>query len=174
MNIVLIGFKSCGKSTVGRALAVQSGLEFTDTDTVLEDIFFRRFDLRYDCRRIYEEKGAECMRVLEAESLELLAGKDGYVIATGGGIILRPENILLLQKIGICVFLDVPLQVLEKRLAGNDSPLFAQKSVTEVYAQRIPLYKNAANMRYEAAPKEKPRQIAKKIYEEIIGKKNGQ
>ena len=174
MNIILTGFKSCGKSTVGPLLAKRMNLAFIDTDSILEENFFQRFGLKYTCRQIYEEKGAATMRVLETECLAALAGAKGYVIATGGGILLQPENIALLKKVGLCVFLDVPLELIERRLAGQKSPLFTQKSVAEVFAERYPLYKDTADIHYAVGLAENPGQISKKIFTTLAGKKYGQ
>ena len=174
MNIVLIGFKSSGKSTVGAMLAKHAGMTFTDTDSVLETLFFEETGVQRGCRDIYAEKGAEYMRALETKTLGMLAETEETVLATGGGVVLCPENIPLLQKIGIRVFLDVPLAVLETRLAGSDSPLFARKSMADVYAERYPLYKNAADLLYAVEPEHTPVQLAEKIYEKIVGEKYGQ
>jgi shikimate kinase len=107
------------------------------------------------------------MRELETEALKTLSELNNCVVATGGGVVLLAENVPLLQKAGFTVFLDVPLEVLEKRLAGSASPLFREKSVAQVYAERYPLYAAAAVKRYRVEGEAGPQEIALSLQKEI-------
>ncbi|MDR2051549.1 MAG: shikimate kinase [Deltaproteobacteria bacterium] len=157
MNIALVGFKSCGKSSLGAALARIEGRAFADTDAWAEDIFFERRKKRLSCREIYSLEGEEVLRELESEALRRLAGLDGMVVATGGGIVLREENIPLLRRNCLCVFLDLPLPALERRLEGRPpSPLFREKSLAATYRERRPLYLEAALLRFRPEEKASP------------------
>jgi shikimate kinase len=167
MNIILIGFKSSGKSTVGDLLARLSGKSFIDTDYLVESLFDERASIYLSCRGIYQKFGAAYMRELETDALKALSELDNCVVATGGGIVLQAENVPLLQKAGLTVFLDVPLEVLEKRLAGSASPLFREKSVAGVYAERYPLYAAAAAMHYRAGGDADPQEIALSLHNEL-------
>ena len=151
MNIVLIGFKACGKSAVGARLAALSGRLFLDLDTLMEDLSCRLQGPRLSCRELYARFGDSFFRDRETEALRALPRLDNTVLATGGGVVLRAENIPLLHAAGLCVFLDVSLPVLEKRLRGQaDSPLFRERKIAAVYEERRPLYLAAARVRFGA------------------------
>ncbi|MDR1359798.1 MAG: hypothetical protein LBJ82_02355, partial [Deltaproteobacteria bacterium] len=151
MNILLLGFKSCGKSSVGVRLAAASGRSFVDVDDLVEDSACRELGARFSCRELYSRFGAAFLRDRETEALRTLPWLEQTVIATGGGVVLRPENIPLLHAAGLCLFLDVPLAVLEQRLKKQaDSPLFRERGIAAVYAQRRPLYLAAAQMSFAA------------------------
>jgi shikimate kinase len=168
MNIILIGFKSSGKSTTGSILAQLSGKSFIDTDSLVESLFDERANIYLSCRGIYQKFGAAYMRALETDALKAVAELDNFVVATGGGIVLQEENMPLLRKTGLIVFLDVPLAVLEKRLSGSTSPLFKDKSVPQLYAERHPLYTAAAALRYAVEEGAEPREVARSLYADIL------
>ncbi|MDR2826305.1 MAG: shikimate kinase, partial [Deltaproteobacteria bacterium] len=88
MNIVLIGFKSSGKSTIGAILAQLAGMSFIDTDSLVESLFDERASIYLSCRGIYQKFGADYMRALEAEALKTIEDLDNCVVATGGGVVL--------------------------------------------------------------------------------------
>jgi shikimate kinase len=168
MNIILIGFKSSGKSTTGSILAQLSGKSFIDTDSLVESLFDERANIYLSCRGIYQKFGAAYMRALETDAMKTVAELDNFVVATGGGIILQEENLPLLRATGLIVFLDVPLEVLQKRLAGSTSPLFKEKSVEQVYAERYPLYTAAAAIRYAVKEGAEPQEVALSLYNNIL------
>ncbi|GHV53705.1 shikimate kinase [Deltaproteobacteria bacterium] len=170
MNIILIGFKSCGKSTVGALLAASCGRDFMDTDTEVERLFEAKQGKRLSCRAIYTRLGEDFLRDLETEVLTgPAAGTSDTIIAAGGGIVLRKENIPLLHKAGLCVFLDVALPLLEERLARQAlSPLFQKKGIAGLYRERHPFYLAAANICHpiteRAGPEEIVRQLCKRLF----------
>jgi shikimate kinase len=97
------------------------------------------------------------------------------VIATGGGVVLRAENIPLLHAAGLCVFLDVPLPVLEKRLQGQaDSPLFRERGIAAVYEERRPLYLAAARLRLSAQGDETADALARALARRLREEGHGQ
>ena len=164
MNVILIGFKSSGKSTVGRALARLTGRAFLDADAVSERLYAERHVKALSCRDIVREHGEEFWRLLESDALRSLSGMTDAVLATGGGAVLRRDNIALLRSLGQCVFLDTPLDVLEKRLEQHaDSPLFARRGVRELVALRRPLYLEAAHIRLDAPPGADAESVAEAI-----------
>lgn len=175
MNIVLIGFKSCGKTTIGAMLAQAKSMDFVDTDTLLEERYYRNNGKHLTCREIYSSLGSEAMRGLETEALSEVVSKDNMVVATGGGVVLNPANLPLLRQSGICVFLDTPLSVLEKRLeAHRNSPLFASKSVSELYKERYQLYLESAHVRLSLHENEGPEQIVNDLNMLILERNHGQ
>lgn len=163
-NILLIGFKSSGKSSAGKALARLLEQPFIDTDVVTERLYLERNGEALNCREIYSRLGAEAMRALETEALREAAVGPGAVIATGGGAILHQDNRHILKEAGFCVFLDTPLPVLEKRLEEHlDSPLFRHKSVSQAHGERYRLYTAAADLRYMPESGESPEDTAQNI-----------
>lgn len=95
MNIVLIGLKSCGKTSVGRALAAKLGKFFIDTDELIME---RHGNRRQSIREICLQNGENYFRNLEKEVIATLAALDDAVVATGGGAVLEEENIKNLKK----------------------------------------------------------------------------
>ena len=149
MNIILIGFTACGKSTAGARLAEMTGRRFIDTDALVEDLYRDRYGEALSCRQLYARHGADLLRELETEVLRSLPAVEDSVIATGGGVVLREENVALLRRAGQCVFMDVPMDVLEKRLDRRaSSRLFSGKSPAETYEERRPLYLAAAALHH--------------------------
>ena len=148
-NVILLGFTACGKSSIGARLAEMTGRRFMDTDVLVEDLHVQRYGEALSCREIYARHGEDLLRDLETEIVRSLPERADSVIATGGGVILRPENVDSLHRAGQCVFLDVPMDVLQARLHRRPaSRLFSSKSAAEAYAERRPLYLSAADLHY--------------------------
>lgn len=131
-NIVLIGMPGCGKTTVGKQLSEEMGAEFIDTDAEI---------LRLDGReipKIFAQEGEEGFRNIETEAIRQIAAHQHAVIATGGGAILRPENMRLLKQNGRIYFIDRPLDALE---ATADRPLSCNRQQLERrYQERYDIY----------------------------------
>ena len=119
-NIVLTGFMGVGKTTVGRQLAVQTERRFVDAD----DLIVERAEMSIP--EIFALKGEPAFRALESEVCRDLATEKGLVIATGGGMLVDPDNRALLEKSGMVVCLDAPPEIIRARLERNDDrPLAA-------------------------------------------------
>lgn len=140
-NLVLIGFMGTGKSEVGQLLARRLGLTFIDTD--------RRVEAREHASiaQIFTRRGEVYFREVEARIIADVAGKTDVVIATGGGAVLRPENMMQLRRHGWVVSLTAPAEVLQQRLAGEKGrPLLrgdVRQNVVKLLDQRRPLYRDA-------------------------------
>ncbi len=144
-NIVLCGFMGSGKSSIGAALAPLAGARFIDLDRYLEKKDGRRIPA------IFRESGEAFFRALETRCAAELSRKGGLVIATGGGTVLRTQNVRALRKGGVIVLLDVPLRVVQRRLRGDRSrPLLntpdRMRTMRELYQKRLPLYRAAADL----------------------------
>lgn len=136
-NIVLIGMPGCGKSTVG-ALLGADGYAFADTDAEVEK--------RCGCtiRELISAKGEAYFRETEAAVIRDLSAEGGRVIATGGGAVLREENVRHLKRNGRLFFLDAPLSRLS---ATADRPLSdTDDKLAKLYAQRMDLYRAVADV----------------------------
>lgn len=142
-NIVLIGMPSCGKTTVGRLLAERCGRRLIDTDeTIVER-------LGEPIAGFMARNGEAAFRDVEQEVVAGVADESGCVIATGGGAVLRQENLRLLRQNGLLVFLDRPL---EKLMPTADRPLSASREALERrYRERYGLYVAAADLVVDAS-----------------------
>lgn len=136
-NIVLTGMPGSGKSTVGKLLELE-GFSFIDTDEEIEK--------RCGCsiRDLIEEKGEPYFRDLETEVIREVSSDSCRIISTGGGAILREENVRYLKRNGSLYFLNAALS----RLRATDSrPLSdTDEKLKRLYAERMPIYRNTANV----------------------------
>ncbi|MCE9660273.1 MAG: shikimate kinase [Burkholderiales bacterium] len=147
-----MGLPAVGKSTVGRRLARDLGYTFADCDALLEQ--------RLQCRirDFFETEGEAKFRDAESAMLEeLVAGADA-VIATGGGIVLRPANRELLRQRTMCVYLKADPEALFHRLRRDTKRPLLQVAdpaarLSELSAERDPLYREAATLEIETRGK---------------------
>ena len=152
-NIVLIGMPSSGKSTVGKIISSVTGRAFVDTDEIVE----KKYGLSIP--EIFKTRGEAVFRDMEAEAVKEAASGTGLVIATGGGAVLREENIKSLRQNGLIYFIDRPLFAL---MPTVDRPLSSSREAIEKrYSERYLLYKSAADFIIDADCEAK--EVAKKI-----------
>jgi len=139
-NIVLIGMPHSGKSTIGRLLAQRLGRDLIDTDA---EIAARA---GMPVREIFRMHGEPYFRELEAQAIQEAAqAADGRIISTGGGAVLRADNIAALRRTGLLLFLDRPLDDL---LPSDDRPAAdSEEKLKALYRVRYPLYLSAADCR---------------------------
>ena len=127
-HIFLVGLSGSGKSTVGRLLAQQLGVPFLDSDTLIEATYGERIPA------IFARHGEAYFRACEHQVLHeaISQYKNGAVIATGGGAILREENRLLMSEHGVSIWLQVEPAVALERLQAQQTLALAQGSVPEI------------------------------------------
>ncbi len=114
-NIVLIGLMGSGKTTIGKYLAQKTGMGFIDTDELIIQ------KAQKPISKIFEDEGELHFRDLESEVIEEASQKSGYVISTGGGAVLRDENVEILQKTGILFYLEASAEELYARVKDDPS-----------------------------------------------------
>ncbi len=134
-NIVLTGMPGSGKSTVGKLI---DGFEFVDTDAEIEK--------RCGCtvKELISSKGEKYFRDLESEVIRDVSAKSACIISTGGGAILREENINCLKRNGKIFFIDASL---ERLRATDDRPLSATyEKLKKLYSERIGIYRATADV----------------------------
>ena len=140
-NVVLIGFMGTGKTAVGEMIASRLGRPFVDTDTLVEARAGRPIP------RIFAEDGEASFRQLEAMVVEEVAAQDGSVIATGGGVVLRRENMERLRRNGLIIALRAdPKAILARVGDGGQRPLLGddpEGSVRRLLRERDLLYRDA-------------------------------
>jgi len=125
-NIVLIGFMGVGKSTLGRRLAKRLGYKFIDTDSAIEEITGKTVE------QIFRIDGETRFRSEEKLLVRKLAGQSGLVIATGGGMVLAPESVALLQQNGVLILLRADHEVILQRVKNKKHrPLLSKGDLFE-------------------------------------------
>ena len=141
-NLVLLGMMAVGKTTLGKILAKKQGLEFIDSDLVIE----KKNSMKI--KEIFEKKGEKFFRAEEKKEVLKLLKKNSCVIALGGGAFINStlrENIL---KNAVSFWLDLDIKILNKRVKWNKNrPLLKQddnhKKINDLYMQRKKIYKLA-------------------------------
>lgn len=156
-NITLVGMPGSGKSTVGKTLAKKLGRVFVDTDELIEA------ESNMTCSDIIKEYGEEEFRRRESEAVKKAGAMTNAVIATGGGVVTRPENTDPLRQNSKIYFLQRDLSL----LATDGRPLSAMHGVYALYEKRLPLYKSLADFTVEVTePDETSEKIIKEHYDE--------
>ena len=145
MNLVLIGYRGTGKSTVAELLATQLGWKAVSTDAQIAEKAQRSIP------DIVASDGWEHFRNLETEVCLALKDRDRLVIDTGGGIILRPDNVEALKPNGLVFWLTATVSTITRRIADDTQrpALTAGKTFVEeiqdVLTERTPKYQAAAD-----------------------------
>jgi shikimate kinase len=141
-----------GKSLVGKILEQQTGFRRFDTDEIISS------KLKMPIEKIFSAHGEEHFRDLETKTLRSLSEGEPAIIVTGGGIVLRGENVDLLKRLGTVVWLDADEATLRTRIHRlRDRPLLQtanpEATISELLEARKPLYKNAADLRVDTSQK---------------------
>jgi shikimate kinase len=110
MNVVITGFMCSGKTSVGKKLAEKLNFDFLDTDDLIENKVGMRIT------EIFEKYGEPYFRELEAQIIKEVSEKDKLVISTGGGVVLREENVNNLRKNGVIINLVAKPETIYERL----------------------------------------------------------
>jgi len=139
-NIVLIGMPGCGKSTIGRLLSQITGKTLVDTDSETEK------SAKMSIPDIFATHGEKRFRDMESETVSRLGKKRGLIIATGGGAILREENVAALRQNGLVVHITRPVA----GLPTKGRPLSKDRSaLMKMEKERMPLYSAAADITFD-------------------------
>ena len=131
-NIVLVGMPGCGKTTVGKRLAIELNREFFDTD----DVITQKENMTPS--EIITHCGEPKFREIEASVCSELATKTNSIISTGGGAILREDNVIHLKNNGVIFFIDRELDKI--RPTGNRPLSNSEDKLKAVYEKRYPIY----------------------------------
>jgi shikimate kinase len=178
MNIVLIGYRCSGKTRVGRLLAGELKRNFLDTDSLMEQkagIPIPSYVSRYGWRDF---------RRMEREVIEEIVSKDNVIIATGGGVVIDPENVMNLRRNGWVVWLAAGAAVIRERmsqaqqqghlrppLSGSD-PL---EEIDSILRERTPAYESASDYRVwtDGQTPEAVKQAIMRVLPYKLGDRNG-
>lgn len=170
-NIVLIGYRAVGKTSIGARVAQRLGRPFIDLDAALEAEFGESI------AALVARFGWPEFRRREKEMVRRVATQGGLVIATGGGVILDPENVQNLQANGRLIWLKATPATIRARLEEEPGQVAMRPTLTgqgtlaeieEVLAVREPLYEAAAmvTLAVDTSP---PEELVEKILDLVKG-----
>ncbi|HLD36361.1 MAG TPA: shikimate kinase [Planctomycetota bacterium] len=167
MNIVLVGFRGTGKSSVGELLAREIKWKFVDADQYIE----KRFG--FMIAELFEKQGESLFRMLESDVINELCRLDSHVIAAGGGAVLKYKNVKNLKRNGMVFLLEADCDVIYQRImkddkAGKTRPRLTKKNmydeIKSLMESRVPYYKQAADHTIDTS-KSTPKDVVHKICE---------
>lgn len=170
-NVFLVGPMGAGKSTVGKIVAEQLGLEFFDSDRVIEE------RTGADIAWIFDVEGEKGFRDREEDLLDDLTARSGVLVATGGGAVLRSDTRKRLVSRGTVIYLETPLaQQVERTSSDKRRPLLrdgeAREILERLQEEREPLYREVADLVFRA-DKRSARALAQEIVRHLLGDGNG-
>lgn len=141
MNLVLIGFRGTGKTTVGKILSKKLGCEFIDTDELIE----KRHGFAID--EIFQRGAESLFRLKESDLINEVSKLDGRVIAVGGGAILKYKNAKNLKRHGVIFLLEASPRTIFQRITKDDkvNPTRHHLTGQELYHK----IKNLFDLRYD-------------------------
>ena len=147
MRIILIGFMGVGKTTIGKIISKKLDLKFVDMDEYIEMVEDKSIS------KIFEQYGEQYFRKIETKTLKELIKDDNIIIATGGGIVSKKENLDILKKEKKVIFLDGNTQTILGHLTNeiNKRPLLSSSSnientITNLLNERYEKYKESSKI----------------------------
>jgi shikimate kinase len=152
-NLILIGYRGSGKTTVGRAAAKRLGYQFVDTDDLIVA------EAGTTIAELFATEGESGFRDREAVAVERAAARTRCVISAGGGAVLRADNVERLRRSGFVVWLTAPAEVLCRRIEGDASTSASRPALTglaglaevrAVLSAREAAYRRAADASVDA------------------------
>ena len=141
-NVSFIGMAGCGKSTIGKALSKNLGINFTDTDLLIEERF------KASLEQIKKNNGYKFVRRAEEEVI-LSLDKHIKIISTGGSAVYSEKSMSHLSSFSKIIYINTPLDEIKSRIGkGQQRGLAAPTglSIDEIYQEREPLYKKWADI----------------------------
>jgi len=161
-NIVLIGLSGCGKTTIGRILSEELSMEFADTDEMIEKKEGKKI------KDIFEEHSEAYFRDLETEAAKEISECENYVISTGGGIILKDENMKHLKQNSVTVYIKRSVESIKQTIDASNRPLMSRglDRLYEMEKVRTPIYEKYADL--VVINEEEPLKAANEIINCII------
>ena len=145
-HIFLIGMMGCGKSTMGKNLSALLSCPLIDLDEDIEAFEGRSIP------DIFAEGGDDLFRIKETAALRRAIAAPPCIVSTGGGIITREENIVLMRENGLVIWLCRPLESILTKIDADHRPNLAgdkEERMRTLYAVREPLYARAAHVRFD-------------------------
>ena len=148
MNLFLIGYRCSGKTTIGKAVAAAIDWRFIDADTMLVR------ECGKSVKDIVGSEGWDAFRRMERSILKQICTTDRQVVATGGGVVLDPDNVAAMQASGIIIWLSATAETIQQRMledknTGDFRPALTDKGrikeIEDMLSQRNPYYESASS-----------------------------
>ena len=163
-NIILTGMMGAGKTTVGKELATIMNCNFIDLDETIEKNYGKISD-------IFKQNGEEYFIQIETLELKKLNIQETFVLSTRGGIVLKDENIKILQTLGYVFYLEASTDTIYERIKNQKHrPLLntpdPKRSIEEILSKRKKLYENSGEK--ITVNNKNVKEIAEEIYERIV------
>lgn len=168
-NFILTGLSGCGKTTLGQRLAEKLGFKFVDTDELVQIQTGRKI------ADIFAKDGEEAFRQMENRVVLEVASENGQIISTGGGVVLREDNLLALAENGLIIFINKSPALIAATVDVSNRPLLQEgaEQIFKLYNQRIDLYQKYAD--FEVANDGGPQEALQVLAELAqIAQKSGQ
>ncbi|MFI3325290.1 MAG: shikimate kinase [Clostridia bacterium] len=151
MKILLCGFMGCGKTSIGKRTAKLLNYKFVDMDIYIEN------KENLTVKEIFAKKGESYFRDLETKICAELCQFDNIIIASGGGTVMKKENIEVLNKANCkIIFIEVPIKALQERLKRDTRRPLLQRNdrnefIENLYNERYPVYKKVCDITFDGA-----------------------
>ena len=142
-HIFLIGMQGCGKSSLGKRVARETGIPFADTDALVAQ------SAGCTVNEFFERYGENTFRRAETNALAVLTRAKPMIISTGGGTVMNPENRHIMRAWGRIVWIDRPLEEILSDIKLDRRPTLRDGGLAEVervYHERIPVYRDLADI----------------------------
>ena len=163
-NVILTGMMGSGKTTVGKELATILNCNFVDLDEIIENKYGKITD-------IFSQKGEKYFRELETQELKNLENQSNFVLSTGGGIILKDENIKILKDLGQVFYLSAKSETIYNRIKNQrHRPLLntqnPKNTIEEILSKRLEKYEKSGEK--ITTDNKNAKEIAGEIYEKLV------
>jgi len=154
MNLVLIGYRAAGKTTVGRRLSAYLRRVFVDSDDMIEKHQGTPIGDIVRCH------GWDYFRAIEREVISEVSNYDNLIVSAGGGVVIDPENVKVLKRNGLIIWLKADVEVLLERMVRDIQSAIERPSLTgrgtlkefkEVLIQREPLYERTSEIQVDTS-----------------------
>ena len=142
-HIFLIGMQGCGKSSLGKRVARETGMPFADTDAIVAQ------SIGGTVNDFFEQYGEEAFRRAETNVLAALTRAKPMIISTGGGTVMNPVNRHIMRSWGTIVLIDRPLEDILSDIKLDRRPTLRDGGLAEVervYHERLPIYRELADI----------------------------
>lgn len=163
-NVILTGMMGSGKTTVGKELATVLNYDFIDLDEVIENKYGKITD-------IFSQKGEKYFREIETQELKKFENQSNFVLSTGGGVILKDENIKILKDLGQVFYLSAKSETIYNRIKNQKHrPLLntqnPKNTIEEILSKRLEKYEKSGEKIITDSKNAK--EIAGEIYEKLV------
>ena len=163
-NVILTGMMGSGKTTVGKELATVLNYDFIDLDEVIENKYGKITD-------IFSQKGEKYFREIETQELKKFENQSNFVLSTGGGVILKDENIKILKDLGQVFYLSAKSETIYNRIKNQrHRPLLntqnPKNTIEEILSKRLEKYEKSGEK--IITDNKNAKEIAGEIYEKLV------